>query len=73
MYNGVTVYHYNGVNGGMSMIDKKMVTWKVCVILPVAFLGEAVYRICDAMIYRILEPLADALYRWCLKDEYKRG
>ena len=55
------------------MFDKKLVTWKVCATLPVAFLGEAMYQICDTMIYRILEPLADALYRWCLKAEYKRG
>ena len=55
------------------MFDKKLVTWKVCATLPVAFLGEAMYQICDTMICRILEPLADALYRWCLKAEYKRG
>lgn len=73
MYNGITVYRYNGVNGGMSMFDKTLVTWKVCAIMPIAIIGEAIYRICDFTIERVLYPMAGSLHRWCLKDEYKRG
>ncbi|MBO6255331.1 MAG: hypothetical protein J6O49_17095 [Bacteroidaceae bacterium] len=60
-------------NGGTYMFDDRMVTWKVVLLLPVLFLGEAVYCLCDLTIERILHPLADTLHRWCLKDEYKRG
>ncbi|BAL85165.1 hypothetical protein SELR_pSRC300920 (plasmid) [Selenomonas ruminantium subsp. lactilytica TAM6421] len=55
------------------MFDKTLVTWKVCAIMPIAIIGEAIYRICDFTIERVLYPMAGSLHRWCLKDEYKRG
>ena len=37
-------------NGGTYMFDDRMVTWKVVLLLPVLFLGEAVYCLCDLTI-----------------------
>jgi len=55
------------------MINDRLVTWKVVLLMPVLVLGEAVYCLCDFTTGRILEPLAGTLHYWCLKDKYKRG